>query len=159
MCFWNVVLRPEDWTIPFQLISPISPHSTCKFPVCSIYFPYISHICSHIVSLYFHYISIHVPHMSLKNVLYSFALLSLYLLYLLYIYIYVHMVVSINGVSLKWMVYNGNSNFNRWYHGVPQFFRKLPCVCVCMFSLCFPIFSHVFSLCFPHMFPYSLPIL
>ena len=30
-----------------------------------------------------------------------------------------HMVVSINGGSLKWMVYNGKSHFNRWLRGTP----------------------------------------
>ena len=35
------------------------------------------------------------------------------------------MVVSINGGSLKWMVYNGKSHFNRWFRGYP-YFRKLP---------------------------------
>ena len=30
-----------------------------------------------------------------------------------------YMVVSINGGSLKWMVYSGKSHFNRWFRGTP----------------------------------------
>ena len=30
-----------------------------------------------------------------------------------------YMVVSINGASLKWMVYNGKSHFNRLFRGTP----------------------------------------